>query len=172
MNNKITTKDLVMMSLLVAITIILSRFLSISTPIIKIGFSFVPLTIAGIMYGPKYTMIIAVIADLVGVTLITGDFFPGFTVTTALVGLLYGKFLYNKPKSIKNIIICTIIVNLVELVLNTCNIYLLSGYGFMATLPARALKATLMVPIKAFVIYNVSYAIVNMKNMVVNRRTV
>lgn len=172
MNNKITTKDLVMMSLLVAITIILSRFLSISTPIIKIGFSFVPLTIAGIMYGSKYTMIIAVIADLVGVTLITGDFFPGFTVTTALVGLLYGKFLYNKPKSIKNIIICTIIVNLVELVLNTCNIYLLSGYGFMATLPARALKAALMVPIKAFVIYNVSYAIVNMKNMVVNRRTV
>ena len=172
MNNKITTKDLVMMSLLVAITIILSRFLSISTPIIKIGFSFVPLTIAGIMYGPKYTMIIAVIADLVGVTLITGDFFPGFTVTTALVGLLYGKFLYNKPKSIKNIIICTIIVNLVELVLNTCNIYLLSGYGFMATLPARALKAALMVPIKAFVIYNVSYAIVSMKNMVVNRRTV
>ena len=172
MNNKITTKDLVMMSLLVAITIILSRFLSISTPIIKIGFSFVPLTIAGIMYGPKYTMIIAVISDLVGVTLITGDFFPGFTVTTALVGLLYGKFLYNKPKSIKNIIICTIIVNLVELVLNTCNIYLLSGYGFMATLPARALKAALMVPIKAFVIYNVSYAIVNMKNMVVNRRTV
>lgn len=168
--NKITTKDMVMMSLLVAITIILSRFLSISTPIIKIGFSFVPLTIAGILYGPKYTMIIAVIADLIGVTLITGDFFPGFTVTTALVGLLYGKFLYNKPKSMKNIIICTILVNLVELVLNTGNIYLLSGYGFMATLPTRALKAVLMVPIKAFVIYNISYPIVSMKNMVINRR--
>ena len=141
--NKITTKDLVMMSLLVAITIILSRFLSISTPIIKIGFSFVPLTIAGILYGPKYTMIIAVIADLIGVTLITGDFFPGFTVTTALVGLL-----------------------------NTGNIYLLSGYGFMATLPTRAFKAALMVPIKAFVIYNVSYPIVSMKNMAMNRRAV
>lgn len=170
--NKITTKDLVMMSLLVAITIILSRFLSISTPIIKIGFSFVPLTIAGILYGAKYTIIIAVIADLIGVTLITGDFFPGFTVTTALVGLTYGKFLYNKPKAMKNIIICTIIVNLIELVLNTGNIYLLSGYGVMATLPTRAFKAVLMVPIKAFVIYNLSYPIANMKNMVVNRRAV
>ena len=97
--NKITTKDLVMMSLLVAITIILSRFLSISTPIIKIGFSFVPLTIAGILYGPKYTMIIAVIADLIGVTLITGDFFPGFTVTTALVRTTLRKIPLQQTKS-------------------------------------------------------------------------
>lgn len=168
--NKITTKDLVMMSLLVAITIILSRFLSISTPIIKIGFSFVPLTIAGILYGPKYTMIIAIIADVIGATLISGDFFPGFTVTTAIVGLLYGKFLYNNPKSVKNIVVCMILVNLFELFLNTGNIYLLSGYGVMATLPTRAFKALLMVPIKTFVVYNVSYPIVNMKNTVVKRR--
>lgn len=167
---KITTKDMVIMSLLIAITIILSRFLSISTPIIKIGFSFVPLTIAGILYGGKYTMIIAVIADLIGVTLTAGEFFPGFTVTTAIVGFVYGKILYNKPKSVKNILLCVIISNLVELILNTGNIYLLSGYGFLATLPVRSFKALLMVPIKAVVIYNVSYPIANMKNIVSNRK--
>ncbi|WP_300276984.1 folate family ECF transporter S component [Peptacetobacter sp.] len=170
--NKITTKDMVIMSLLIAITIVLSRFLSISTPIIKIGFSFVPITIAGILYGAKYTMLISIIADLIGATLITGDFFPGFTVTTALVGIVYGKFLYNKSKSVKNIVLCVVIANLIELILNTGNIYLLSGYGFLATLPVRSFKALLMIPIKALVIYNVSYPIASMKNMVSKKRVV
>ena len=38
--------------LLIAVEIVLSRLLSISTPITKIGFAFIPLSIIGMLYGP------------------------------------------------------------------------------------------------------------------------
>ena len=167
MNTKINTRDLVILSLLIAMNIILSRFLSIATPIMKIGFSFLPLTIAAVMYGPKYTAIVAVIADIIGATLFpSGAFFPGFTITTFIVGILYGVFLYNKPRDLKNIITAVFIVNLIELILNTGNLYLLTGQAIWMTLPTRAVQSLIMFAVKTFTIYNVSYSIADMKKYI------
>lgn len=48
----INTKMIVTLGLLAAIEIVLSRFFSINAWNIKIGFSFVPLAVAGMLYGP------------------------------------------------------------------------------------------------------------------------
>ena len=49
---KWSTKKLVTMGLLVALQIILSRFFSINAWNFKIGFSFLPIAVAGMLFGP------------------------------------------------------------------------------------------------------------------------
>ena len=49
---KIRTADLVIMAFLIALEIVLTRFCSINTPILRIGFGFLPVAMLGIMYGP------------------------------------------------------------------------------------------------------------------------
>lgn len=59
------TKKIILSALLLALTIVLSRFLSINTSLLSIGFSFVPIMLAAIWLGPKYAAIICGLADLI-----------------------------------------------------------------------------------------------------------
>ena len=45
MDNKFDVKKLIQISLLIAIEVILTRFCSIQTPIVRIGFGFLPIAI-------------------------------------------------------------------------------------------------------------------------------
>jgi ECF transporter S component (folate family) len=92
-------KKLVIMSMLIALEIVLNRFLSINTIGTKIGFSFVPIVIAAFLFGPLSAAVVYGIADLLGALLFPiGPYFPGFTVCAFLMGLTYGFFIYKKPK--------------------------------------------------------------------------
>lgn len=71
------TKVLVMMALFVAMEVILTRFLSIQTPTIRIGFGFVPIALSAILLGPWRGGLTAVLADLLGMLLFSkGMYFP------------------------------------------------------------------------------------------------
>ena len=114
MDNKFDVKKLIQISLLIAIEVILTRFCSIQTPIVRIGFGFLPIAIIGMMYGPLSAGVAYAIGDLLGVALFpTGSFFPGFTITAFLTGIVYGVFLYNKPKTWPRIIGAVLTVCLV-----------------------------------------------------------
>lgn len=54
-------KKIILSALLLAMLIILSRFLSIKTPIVTIGFSFVPTMLCAIWLGPKWTLAISIL---------------------------------------------------------------------------------------------------------------
>ncbi len=141
-------------ALLIALEIVLSRFLSISTPIVRIGFSFVPLSMLAMLYGPFYAAAGAAIADIVGFVLFaTGAYFPGYTLTAALTGLTYGLLLFQKPKSWGRIIAAVLIVGLVlNLGLNTVWIQMTTGKAYMALLVPRIIKSLTMVPIMVLLI--------------------
>ena len=83
-------KKIILSALLLALTIVLSRFLSFNTSLLSIGFSFVPMILAAIWLGPKYAAIICGLADLIGALLFPfGTYFIGFTpdvVTGVWVG--------------------------------------------------------------------------------------
>ena len=90
-------KKIIISALLLAATIVINRFLSINTSILSIGFDFVPLILAGIILGWKYSLLIAVLADLIGSLLFPfGTYFVGYTISSALRGLVYGLLLYRK----------------------------------------------------------------------------
>ena len=154
MDKKFDVKKLIQISLLIAIEIILTRFCSIQTPIVRIGFGFLPIAIIGMMYGPLSAGVAYAIGDLLGVALFpTGSFFPGFTITAFLTGIVYGVFLYNKPKTWPRIIGAVLTVCLViNLGLDTLWLSILMGKGYIALLPTRIMKAVLMIPVQTFII--------------------
>lgn len=154
------TKKIVLAGLLLATAVVLSRFLSIKTPIIMISFSFIPYMLAGVMLGPWWTMLIAALGDLTGALLFPfGAYFPGYTLSSAIMGFVYGWFLYREKnktnkKFIFNLIISTLIVLVVcNGVLNSLWIFITTKKAFWAIMPTRLLKQLVMFPIQIIVIY-------------------
>ncbi|HWP51323.1 MAG TPA: folate family ECF transporter S component [Clostridia bacterium] len=141
-------------ALLIAMEIVLSRFLSISTPIVRIGFSFVPLSMLAMLYGPLYAAAGAAIADIIGVALFaTGPYFPGYTLTAALTGLTYGLLLYRHPKSWGRIFLAILIIGLpLQLGLNTLWTQMTTGKAYMVVFIPRVVKTVAMMPIKLVLI--------------------
>lgn len=97
----INTQQLVTMALLVALDIVLSRFASLNLWNTRIGFGFVPVVVAGMLLGPFKAALTAAVADVIGALLFpTGAFFPGFTVTAVLRGIMYGVVLKIVPEQL------------------------------------------------------------------------
>lgn len=82
---------IVLIALLTALEVVLSRFLSVSLWNIKIGPAFLPVVVAACVCGPMGGAAVAALGDFVGALLFPiGPYFPGFTLTAALCGLCYG----------------------------------------------------------------------------------
>lgn len=137
---KITTKQMVIMAMLIALQIILSRFLSISAWNMKIGFSFIPIALAGILFGPIHSGIVAFISDIIGAVLFpTAQFLPGFTVTACIVGILYG-FLHKNPSNMRILLIVLLTEIIGSLILNTIWLSQLYHTPYFVLLPTRIFR--------------------------------
>jgi ECF transporter S component (folate family) len=91
MNSERSLKRMINAAFLIAISIVLTRLLSITTPFFRIGFGSIPIMIAGIVLGPKYGFVVGGVADLVGFMMNpAGSFMPGFTLTSAMTGAIPG----------------------------------------------------------------------------------
>ena len=79
-------KKIIFAAMLLAVLIVLSRFLSIKTSLLVISLSFIPIMIGAIYLGPKYSTLIAALGDLIGALLFPfGTYFVGFTISAALI---------------------------------------------------------------------------------------
>ena len=154
MKNKTFTNQLVIMALLIALEIILTRFLSIETPTLRIGFGFLPVAIMAILYGPWWTGAAGIVGDLVGMTLMPkAAFFPGFTLTAFITGVIFGLVLYKKPITWRRTLLAAILVNVIcSLCLDTIWLSMMYGDSFLVLLPMRLVKAAIMIPVETFLI--------------------
>jgi ECF transporter S component (folate family) len=111
---------------MLVLEIILTRYLSVETPISRISLGFIPICFVAIKYGPKQAALIYAISDILGMMLFPkGLYFPGFTLTSIIVGYIYGIFLYRKPMKDLTIIIMIMAVGIVHLILNSAWLSLL-----------------------------------------------
>ncbi len=148
------TVRLVTIALMIAMEIILTRFLSINTPILRLGFGFLPIAVTGILYGPLWAGGAYAIGDILGANLFpTGDFFPGFTLTAFLSGLIFGFFLHGHEVTWKRSLLasCTVVL-LCDLLLNTLWLSILYGNAFIVLLPTRILKVAFAIPVETVLI--------------------
>ena len=154
------TKTIVTLGSLIAIEIVLSRFLSFSIWNMKIGFSFVPIVIAAIMFGPIQAGIVGAFGDLLGATLFPiGAYFPGFTFTAFLTGVVFGLFL-NKKQTIGRVLPAVGINQLIlSLLLNTYWISVLYGSPFSGLIPVRVIQTLILIPVQIVVIMALSKAL-------------
>ena len=150
---KISTKNLVLMAMLTALEIVLSRFLSISAWNTKIGFAFVPVVLAALLLGPLYAGVVAALADLLGAILFpVGAYFPGFTLTAFLMGLTYGLFLYQKQDFLRIFAAVAVHQLLLSLLLNTLWISVLYGSSFVPLLVTRIAQCAILWAVQLAVI--------------------
>ena len=154
MEKKSATSRLVIMAFLIAMEIILTRFCSINTPILRIGFGFLPVAMMGIMFGPVWAAAGYAIGDLLGMLIFpSGAYFPGFTLTAFLTGLVFGLFLHNREITWKRVLPASLIIILgCNLILDTLWLSILMGDGFIALLPTRIFKCAVMLPIHLILI--------------------
>ncbi len=91
------TRVLCTSAILAAMFVVLYSIKLQLAPELRITFTFVPLALAGWLLGPVPAMLVGLVGDLVGCLLFpAGPYFPGFTLTQILAGLIFGIFLYRK----------------------------------------------------------------------------
>lgn len=156
MKTLLQTKDTVLLGLLLALKLLLARITSISLGIVRIGFGFIATGLIGFLYGPVISFITGALGDLLGFFLFPsgGNYFPGYTLTSALSGFIYGKVLYGKKITLPRMLLaCGLVCCICNIGLNTLWTSILYNKAFLALLPARLLKNLIVIPINATVLF-------------------
>lgn len=105
----------------------------------------------GPVVGPLYGAAMDILNYLVNPG---GSFFPLFTLNAALMGLLYGLMLYQRPLNLWRVLAAELVVIVIcNLLINTYALSLLYGKSFMVMLPARITKNIIMWPVKSLLFY-------------------
>lgn len=154
MKNQSKVTRLITIGLFIAIEIILTRFLSINTPLVRIGFGFLPVAMLGILYGPLWAGLAYALGDIIGIMLFpSGAFFPGFTLSAALTGLVYGLILHKKTVTWQRTVVAAAIVCFgINLILDTFWLYILMDEAVIGILPTRIVKSLIMFGIQTITI--------------------
>lgn len=89
---------------LIAVQVVLARFLAVPIgDMMRFSTSFIPVVIAARKFGVGAGVAVYGLGDLIGSIVFPtgGAFFPGYTVTAAIVGLIFGLYLrpVNKEES-------------------------------------------------------------------------
>ena len=152
------TKSLVAMAMLLALAVVLG-FVSVQvTESLRVGFAFLPNALAGQMFGPVGGMLVGGLADILKyIVKPTGPFFPGFTISGVLGGLIYGLVLYKKPTTLPRVILSQVLIAVfVNMLLNTYWLTILYGNSFLAIWPARIISNLITLPINIILYYLVA----------------
>lgn len=157
MKKTLTIQNLTIFALLIALKIILSRIAGISFGIFRISFAFIASAMTGYLFGPYLAALAGGLTDIIGFFLFpSGTYFPGYTLTSVIDGLIYGFMLHKKPLSFKRILMMMLMQAVIcSLLLNTLWTSLLLGKAFFAILPARILKNLIVVPIESLLLFTI-----------------
>ncbi len=172
-------KSIVAAALLVALHTILAVFVSFNvTPALRISVSFLANCAIGYLFGPVMGFMCGGLGDIIQFIIKpTGPYFPGWTLSAALAGLIYGLFFYDcnikisrkKTSSEKRmlweiidfrfllrvVLAVTLDTFLVNILLGTYWCSIMYGKGFMFYLTMRFSKNLIQLPINIFLTYYV-----------------
>lgn len=148
---------IILTALLIALNLVLERII----PSYKIwnqdiSFGFVAVAFAAAFLGTPYAVAVAGVGDLVGSLLFPfGAYFPGFTLTNCVYGLILAEFLHKKATPLK-IVACVIINKITcSLILNTLWISIMYRGGvdaFFVVLIPRLLGTAISAAIELIIL--------------------
>ncbi len=156
-----TVQKITILGMLVAAQVIAGRFISISLPIVTIGFVFLPVAVTGILFGPLWGGIAAFLGDLITALLSPYGYFLPIGLSAFLTGAIYGIFLYKKPANLRRILGCVLTESiLISVFLQTFWLTLLTGKAYLVLLPARIIQNLITIPVSVICIRLVAYRVV------------
>lgn len=141
-----------------AISVVLGYFTIEIGSFIKIGFSTIANQFVYYLFGPVVGCAFGGALDILKYLVKpTGEFFPGFTLTAMVGGLLYGWFLYKRPITLLRVFAAELVVCVVcNMLMSTLWLSMLYGKGFMVLLPMRVVKNLIMWPINSVLFYTIA----------------
>ncbi len=142
-------KTFVFAGVFIALTILLTYVFSLQTPFVRISFGFLPVAVYATLFGPARGALMAAAADILGTALfMSGAYFPGFTGSALLSGLIYGYFLHGHELTWQRIAL-PFISNflLIDLGLNTFWLTLLYHQAAWTFVLSRFIKGAIFLPI-------------------------
>ena len=155
-----TVKKITVIGMLLAIQVVLGRFVAISLPTVKISFTFLPIVITAMLYGPLWGGAAAVMGDFLIAILGPYGYYPPMAITALLTGIVYGLFLYRKPASTLRVSVCIILQSiLLSVLLQTYWLTLLTGKGFLLLLPTRILQNLVTAPVQIVCVRWIAYKV-------------
>lgn len=152
-----SVKVLTMSAMLLAIATVLGFFKLPLTNLIEIRFGNIPVAIGGALFGPAVGGLLGAMADILGYLVKpTGAFFPGFTISAAISGIIFGLVLFgrkgDKKITVVRIFVAELIYTIVVgMLMNSFNLSILYGTPFLTTFTARLLKEIVMLPINTVI---------------------
>lgn len=170
MKASITTQMLTRMALLIALNIILSRFLSVRVPLggaegLRIGFGSLPVIFAGVFMGPVAGGIVGAVGDLIGYFINPiGAYMPHFTLTAALRGIIPGLIILLMTRGRKEMGIFPLFLA-VSIALITVEIFMIPYFietlfgVFRAVLvPPRIIQVIITIPLYSILLFTLGRA--------------
>jgi len=138
------TRSLAACAMLLAVQVILGSTSGIPLgDSMRVSVDYLALCLTVVLFGPVPGMINGALADLLGCLLYpSGPFFPGFTLTGIVSGLIYGLILYRRePLKITHFMLAKLAVMVVcNLLMNTFWVYILYGQAFWPLVLTRTTK--------------------------------
>ena len=161
MKKLVNTKTLTVAAMLSALGIVLGFFKIPINQLIEIRFGSLPIAMAGMLFGPGVAGVVGFICDIGGYLVKpTGPFFPGFTFSAIVSGIIYGVMLYGKKCTLLRVFMAQVVHTLiVGIILNSYWLDILYFQnGYVATIIARLPKELIMIPIMTVIFYSVEKA--------------
>ena len=148
-------RPLVISAMLLALQVVLGFFSISIGEYIRISFGYIALAAAGAILGPVAAPVNGALADILGFLIKpTGPYFPGFTITGLVNGLIYGVMFYQDEVSLKRILVTKLVADVVcNLILNTLWVNMLYGKAFFVLLPPRLIKNLAQYPIDVLILW-------------------
>jgi len=157
MKSKFSLRTLSQVAVLAALTIVLERFLSFQTLDMRIGFAFIPVAFAGMLFGPLWGGVTAGLADVLGQFIFPS---PGgslnllITLSKVIGGVIFGLALHREQikffphvvaASVAEKVICT-------LGLTTLALSFMYRVPFLAELTTRLPQAGVMLVLQLLIL--------------------
>jgi ECF transporter S component (folate family) len=159
---KINTRLTAYLSFLTALTIILTRILSIRIPIagvegVRIGFGALPIIFAGVAFGPLAGGIVGALGDLIGYFINPmGAYMPHFTLTSFLTGFIPGLIVFYVLRRCRTLPVIFIAISvgqlITALIMVPYFINLLFGVPYQVIVPPRLIGQLINIPLYVYFI--------------------
>ena len=155
MKRKLATEKLTYAALLTALQVVLGNVTQIPFVGKQFNFGFLPVIAAGALLGAPWAMVVGALGDFIGAHLFPpGAYFPGFTLTGALVGLVYGLVLYGRKPHWGRVIAAVAAGTLLNWGLNSLWLSMLYGSKtFWGWLAARGSSYLVEAPAQMLISY-------------------
>ena len=140
-------RKVVWASALGALSIIIDMIFKLVVPLQTMGTPYyaIPIIVAGIFLGPKYSILVAFLGDLVSTTLAGDPYFIMFSIGSTLWGVIPGLLLYKK-EGFKRIIFVVLITHIIVTLMNSYALYYHFHKSISALLIDLPLRAGMIIP--------------------------